>query len=284
MESRQASVGRRDFVKTVSIAGAGLWLSRGAPSLYARGGSPNERVRVAVMGVNGRGQVLALSFAQQADAEVACIYDVDQELWARSVAEVAELQGQEPRAELDFRRALEDPQIDALVIAAPDHWHTPAAILALKAGKHVYVEKPASHNPREGELLVEAQRRYDRAVQMGNQHRSGRRNNELVQRIHGGLIGRAYFAQTWYANTRGPIGRGSVEAPVPSGLDYELWQGPAPRRPYQDNVIHYNWHWFRNWGTGEICNNGTHEVDVARWALQVGLPTRVTSAGGPLPL
>ena len=169
--------------------------------------------------------------------------------------------------------------MDAVSIATPDHWHTPAAILALKAGKHVYVEKPSGHNPREGELLVAAQRKYGKVVQMGNQQRSGPRSIEAIAAIREGAIGRAYYARAWYANSRASIGRGK-EAPVPPGLDYELWQGPAPRTPYRDNVIHYNWHWFRRWGTGEVCNNGTHEIDVCRWALGVDYPTRVTFTGG----
>src|SRR2546422_876239 len=134
---------------------------------------------------------------------------------------------------------------------------------------HVYVEKPCGHNPREGELLVEAQRKHRRVVQMGTQQRSAPRSIDIMQAIKAGAIGQPYLARTWYANTRGTIGHGKT-VPVPANLDYELWQGPAPRTPYHDNIIHYNWHWFRRWGTGEILNNGTHEIDVARWALGVG--------------
>ncbi|HEV8303944.1 MAG TPA: Gfo/Idh/MocA family oxidoreductase [Gemmatimonadales bacterium] len=270
---------RRHFVKTVSATGLGLAAAR-APLLALRG-SPAEKVVVAVMGLNGRGTVLARVFAKTPNTEVACVCDVDAQVLAKGVAAVgtAQAKGAPPKGLVDFRRALEDKTIDALVIAAPDHWHAPAAILALSAGKHVYVEKPCGHNPREGELLVEAQRKAKRVVQMGTQRRSSPRAQEAVQAVREGAIGRPYLARAWYANRRRSIGRGKA-VPVPSGLDYELWQGPAPRTPYRDNVIHYNWHWFRRWGTGEICNNGTHEIDVARWALGVDYPVRVTSVGG----
>ena len=268
---------RRKFVQTVSAAGLGIAAS-GVRS-WALAGPPAEKVVVAVMGLNGRGTVLAKAFARTPHAEVGYLCDVDTQVLAKAAAAVGGLQARAPKAIGDFRRALDDKSVDALVIAAPDHWHTPAAILALQAGKHVYVEKPCGHNPREGELLVEAQRKYQRAVQMGTQQRSAQRSIELVQALNEGLIGKPYLARAWYANTRGTIGRGK-EAPVPSNLDYELWQGPAPRTPYHDNVIHYNWHWFHRWGTGEICNNGTHEIDVSRWALGVDTCTRVVSTGG----
>src|SRR5438046_3635273 len=267
---------RRKFLKTASAAGLSLVASPGVSSWLR---SPGEKVRVAVMGLNGRGMVLARGFARAAHAEVAYVCDVDSLVLAKGVSAVTGVQGKAPKGLGDFRKALEDKDVDALVIAAPDHWHTPAALLAMQAGKHVYVEKPCGHNPREGELLVEAQRKHQRVVQMGTQQRSAPRSMELMQAIREGIIGKPYLARAWYANTRATIGRGKV-APVPSNLDYELWQGPAPHTPYHDNVIHYNWHWFHRWGTGEICNNGTHEIDVARWALRVDYPTRVTSTGG----
>jgi predicted dehydrogenase len=267
---------RRRFVKTVSSAALGLIAPR-AP-LFARGSS-TEKVVVAVMGLNGRGSVLAKVFAKSPNAVVAAVCDVDSTVLAKAAAAVGEAQGKQVKSIGDFRRALDDKSIDALVIAAPDHWHAPAAILAMSAGKHVYLEKPCGHNAREGELLVDAQRKHGRVVQMGTQQRSAPRSIEVLQAVREGLIGKPYQARAWYANTRGTIGRGKA-APVPGNLDYELWQGPAPHTPYHDNVIHYNWHWFRRWGTGEICNNGTHEIDVCRWALGVDRCTRVTSTGG----
>ena len=267
---------RRKFLKTASAAGLGIATARVRPWTL---GAPGERVSVAVMGLNGRGTVLAKTFARSPNATVAYLCDVDSQVLAKAAAAVGPLQAGPPKTIGDFRRALADKDVDALVIAAPDHWHTPAAILALQAGKHVYVEKPCGHNAREGELIVAAQRKYNRAVQMGTQQRSASRSIELIQALKDGLIGKPYLARAWYANSRGTIGRGK-EAPVPANLDYELWQGPAPRTPYRDNVIHYNWHWFHRWGTGEICNNGTHEIDVSRWALGVDTCTRVVSTGG----
>ena len=271
------TIDRRAFVLQGSAAALGL-SGLGQLTPFRAVGRPGAGISAAVMGVHGRGNELAKTFAK-VGAEVRYICDVDSRAAEKTVADVSALQEPRPRAMTDFRRALDDSSLDALVIAAPDHWHAPAALLALQAGKHVYVEKPCGHNPREGELLVEAQRRYGRIVQMGNQQRSSPASIEAMQRIRDGIIGRPYFARAWYANTRESIGRGAA-ASVPDWLDYELWQGPAPRTPYRDNVVHYNWHWFWRWGTGEICNNGTHEIDVCRWALGVEFPTKVTSAGG----
>jgi len=248
--------------------------------LFALEGSPAEKMVVAVMGLNGRGMVHLQDFARGANTTVGYLIDVDSTVLNKAAAEISKLQSTLPKLVGDFRRALEDKSVDALVIAAPDHWHTPATILALDAGKHVYVEKPSGHDPREDELITAAARKHPRLkVQLGTQARSGPHFIEVLNMVRSGVIGTPYLARGWYANTRASIGRGKV-VPVPPNLDYELWQGPAPRTPYRDNVIHYNWHWFTNWGTGEICNNGTHEIDVARWLLGVDYPTSVISTGG----
>jgi len=279
MEPHPAAVDRRTFIKRTSAAGAGLWVTGPFAGVRGYRGSPNEKVVVAAMGVNSRGDAVARIFAAAANAEVGHVCDVDARATAKTSAGVAAVQGRPPKTATDIRRVLDDPAVDAVYIAAPDHWHAPAAILSLAAGKHVYVEKPCGHNAREGELLVAAQQKHRRVVQVGTQQRSARESIEVVRAIRGGLIGRPYYAHAWYANARASIGRGKA-APVPAWLDYDLWQGPAPRTPFKDNVVHYNWHWFHHWGTGEICNNGTHELDFARWALGVDYPTQVTSTGG----
>ncbi len=267
-------ISRRSFIQTAAAAAVGLGVT-GSPGLRAQGA--NDRISVAVMGTNSRGAHLAKLFSRQPGVEVSWICDVEEKALAKGVAAVT---GRPPRTGTDIRRVLEDKDLDAVVIAAPDHWHAPAAILACAAGKDVYVEKPCGHNGLEGELLVAAARKYNRIVQMGSQRRSWPNLIELTRQLRdGSLIGRVYFARGWYVNTRQSIGVGKP-APVPAGLDYELWQGPAPRRPYKDNVIHYNWHWFWHWGTSEACNNGTHEIDLMRWAMDVTFPVRVESSGG----
>ncbi len=272
------NLNRRDFLKKSALAGAAIGLT--GPLSLSRGAiSPNDRVNVAIMGGRGRAGALATAFASVKGTHVKSIHDVDYRPLDELAEEVQELQGSKPDTGTDFRRALDDPDIDALVIAAPDHWHTAATIMALQAGKHVYVEKPGSHNPAEAELIVQAQKRYGKVVQMGNQYRSSEHTQQAIMDIADGMIGEPYYAKTFYANARGPIGHGQI-APVPEWLDYELWQGPAPRTPYRDNVIHYNWHWFWKWGTGESLNNGTHEYDIARWAMGLGLPNRISSTGG----
>lgn len=267
---------RRSFLKTTAAASAGLAFSAKS---YGSILGANNQIRIAIIGVNGRGKALTKSSLNVSDVSISHICDVDSQAVEQVQMMVKEATSESPKGEGDFRKILDDPEVDAIAIAAPDHWHAPMAIMALKAGKHVYVEKPCGHNPHEGEMLVEAQKKYGKVVQMGNQQRSSPTSIEAVKRINEGIIGRAYYGKAWYANNRGSIGTGK-SAPIPEWLDYELWQGPAVRMPYQDNLVHYNWHWFKNYGTGEICNNGTHEIDICRWALGVDNPIRVTSSGG----
>ena len=270
---------RREFLETVALGAAGLALGSPAKS-YAQILGSNDRLNFAVIGLNGRGYAHLSSLkANKKAARITGVCDVDSRILQKFADATRQEMGEAPAAEKDFRKILEQKNVDAITVATPDHWHTPIAIAALQAGKHVYVEKPCSHNPAEGALLVEAQQKYGKLVQMGTQQRSSPHTIEIVGKIHAGLIGRPYYAKAWYTNTRKSIGVGK-EIPVPPQLDWDLWQGPAPRRPYRSNVHPYNWHWFRIYGTGETLNNGTHEVDVCRWALGADYPKRVTSSGG----
>src|ERR1700741_3999824 len=272
-------VTRRKFLGTLTVGVAGLAVAPTARS-YGRIPGANDRLNFAIIGLNGRGYAHLSSLkANRSAARISHVCDVDDNILRKFADSVQKEMGEAAAEEKDFRRILEQKDVDAITIARPDHWHAPMAIAGLQTGKHVYVEKPCSHNPAEGEMLIQAQEKYGKLVQMGTQQRSSPHTIEIVEKIHGGIIGRAYLAKAWYSNVRKSIGTGK-EAPVPAQLDWDLWQGPAPRRPYTDNVHPYNWHWFRNYGTGETLNNGTHEVDVCRWALGVDYPKRVTASGG----
>lgn len=274
---------RRDFIKQLAAGTATVSLGSILPG-FAFGRSGNvagagERIRIGVVGVNSRGNALAQGFAKMPGCEVTSICDVDSRALARCQADIERIGGRKPKSEKDIRRWLESDDFDAVVVATPDHWHAKAAIMAMQAGKHVYLEKPTSHNPAENEMLIRAVAKYDRKVQVGNQRRSWPNIIQAIEELRGGAIGNVKYAKSWYTNNRPSIGIGKP-VPVPEWLDWELWQGPAPRTEYRDNVVHYNWHWFWNWGTGEALNNGTHFVDILRWGLDVQYPTQVSSVGG----
>jgi len=270
---------RREFLDSLAVGAATVAVNGTAKSYRQILGS-NDRLNFAVIGLNGRAYAHLSSLkANRSAARVSHICDVDANILRKFAYSTQQEMGEAPATAKDFRRILELKDVDAITIATPDHWHAPMAIAGLQAGKHVYVEKPCSHNPAEGVMLVQAQQKYRKLVQMGTQQRSSPHTIEIVGKIHDGIIGRPYFAKAWYSNVRKSIGTGK-EVPVPAQLDWDLWQGPAPRRAYRDNVHPYNWHWFRTWGTGETLNNGTHEVDVCRWALGVDYPAKVTSSGG----
>lgn len=272
---------RRNFIKKTTMGGTGLAF---AGILMPESGfssvlGANDRLRVAVVGVRSRAKAHVLAIHQDTNARILYNCDVDDAIIEEHNAWCQEHIGYVPKVEKDFRKILDDRDVDAVFIATPEHWHAPMAIMALQAGKHVYVEKPCSHNPHENELLVAAQNKYGKKVQMGNQQRSAKTSISAMTDIQSGMIGEVYKGEAYYSNNRGSIGKGN-KVVVPKTLDWELWQGPAPREGFRDNIQPYNWHWFRTWGTGEIHNNGTHEIDICRWALGVDLPSSVTSFGG----
>jgi len=269
------SINRRVFLGRTALGTLGV--VTGLRTANAQESAAN-RVVVGVMGMS-RGLRLATQFVEQPNVEVRYTCDVDSDRAAQA-AETIEKKGvPRPKEITDFRRILDDPEVDAVVCATPNHWHAPATILACAAGKHVYVEKPCSHNAREAELMAEAARKHKRAVQVGTQRRSSGTIREAIEMLHAGEIGQVFSSRATYCSKRTSIGKGKP-IDVPPNLDYELWQGPAPRTPLLDNRIHYNWHWFWHWGNGELGNNGVHFLDICRWGLGVDFPIRVTSAGG----
>jgi predicted dehydrogenase len=266
---------RRKFIKDTSLATAGITILNFP--VFGKN-APSNKVVLAVMGVNSRGAYLAKSFAGFENVEVGYLCDVEEKAIQNGMEALKDVP-RKPTVVKDIRKLVAQKDFDALLIATPDHWHAPASILAVQNGKHVYVEKPCSHNPHEGELVSKALHKYGKLIQMGNQRRSMPNLMGVAKEVREGLLGNAYFGKAWYSNNRKSIGVGK-KIPVPSTLDFDLWQGPAPRKDYMDNLVHYNWHWFWHWGTGESCNNGTHEIDCCRWFLNVDYPTKVTSSGG----
>ena len=270
---------RRNFIKKSSL---GIVATASLNSNFMIGKNilgANDRIHCAIAGVRSRGKAHAAAIHLQKNAKILYSCDVDDTILDEHNQWSKENIGYVPKVEKDFRKLVENKEIDAIFIASPEHWHAPMSIMAMQAGKHVYVEKPCSHNPYENELLIAAQKKYGLKVQMGNQQRSALTSMRAVSDIRNGIIGEAYKGEAYYSNNRGSIGIGKP-APIPQTLDWDLWQGPAPRTQYKDNIHPYNWHWFRNWGTGEVHNNGTHEIDICRWALGVDIPQSVTSFGG----
>ena len=261
---------RRTFLHTAALT-----------TLARRAAAASDKVSVAVIGIRGRGRALAAEFSALPDCHLAALCDVDPRVYDRAAQGVEKASGRRPPLVADLRRLLDDKSIDAIVIATPDHWHAPATILACAAGKDVYVEKPASHNLREGRLMIEAARRHRRIVQLGTQARSRPSTRRGVEFVQSGKIGRVLAAKAWNTQLRENIGH-QEDSPVPPGVDYDTWTGPAPLLPFNENRFHYKWHWNWNYGTGDMGNDGVHQLDIARWALGADRPTAVSGMGSKL--
>ncbi|MBM3726162.1 MAG: Gfo/Idh/MocA family oxidoreductase [Acidobacteria bacterium] len=259
---------RRHFLVTASSAAASTgWAAA------------NDRVRVAVVGVGGRGSAHIRELLPVANVEVAALVDPDGNRTEAAASTVFQRTGKRPRLETDMRRVFDSKEIDAVTIATTNHWHTLTAIWAMQAGKDVFVEKPVSHNVFEGTQLVAAARKYNRIAAGGTQRRWWGRWRKAVELIHGGAIGDVYQSNFFFPGNREPIGFKEPK-PVPGWLNWDLWLGPAPQQPYHENLVHYNWHWFWDFGNGELGNNGIHLIDVVRWVMNKKLPVRVHSTGG----
>ncbi|GMV99885.1 MAG: dehydrogenase [Candidatus Hydrogenedentota bacterium] len=269
-----SQVSRRTFMHSAAAVSAGLLAASRAKA------APSDTLRHAIIGTGGQGRHHAIAQATFPDVEVVAIADVDPERRARCLKELAEV-GNKAKEVEDFRAIIDDPEIDSVGIATPDHWHTPVALMALKAGKHVYVEKPCCHNIHEGIALRDAARKTGLCVQHGTQSRSGQGIKDAVQFMREGGIGKVRMAKAINHQFREAIGRAPVSEP-PAGVNYDLWTGPGPLKPFTENRWHYNWHWLWDFGTGDMGNDGVHQIDVARWGLGAGVPKFVSASGGQL--
>ena len=270
---------RRDFV----TRSAGVLATTSAATKIGEGfsilqGRPNETIRVAVVGVRGQGNAHIREYLRMENVEIAALCDIDNSVMARRSDEIEKASGKRPKGYVDLRKLLEDKSIDAISVATPNHWHSLMGIWACQAGKDVYLEKPCSHTYWEGRKVVEAARKYNRIVQHGTNSRGSVALREAMQKLEEGVIGDVYMARGLCFKWRDTIGK-KVDAPVPEGVDYDLWLGPAPKRAFNPNRFHYNWHWNWDYGNGDIGNQGIHEMDIARWGLGVTLPTKVMSMG-----
>lgn len=274
---------RREFIKKSAMGAAGLSLASMGMSSLSYGGimGANDRLNVAIIGL-GRRLGAYIPPVGDAKSNIRLLYlcDVMKSQMSNAAKRFDKVIDYTPKLEEDFFKVLDDKEVDAVFLATPDHWHAPGTWLANAADKHVYVEKPCSHNPYEGELLVKSRDRYGKVIQMGNQQRSSFETNEIINDIHNGVIGTPYMAKAFYNNNRGRVVNPTKAAP-PQGLNWDMWQGPAPRKAYEHNTWDYNWHWYGwDYGTAETGNNAIHEVDVARWALQVKFPESVIVNSG----
>jgi predicted dehydrogenase len=252
-----------------------------ALTAHGAGNKPNEKLNLAIIGLHNRGKDLLRGFSSFDDVEIASVCDPDLGVVPKALAALSKKHKRAPKVVQDMRKVFADKDVHAVAIATPDHWHALAAIWACQADKHVYVEKPISHNLIEGRRMVQAARKYDRVVQVGTQRRSAEFLAKAAEYLRAGKLGKVPFARAWIAGARKSIGK-VADSKVPDKVDYDLWLGPAPQRPFNRNRFHYNWHWFWDYGTGELGNNGIHGLDVIRWLLALDSPRRISSGGGKL--
>lgn len=268
---------RRSFIKKTAVASSAAFV---APTIVSsRVFGANDRINAAVLGLNGRGKSHIQGFMAQDNVDIAVFCDPDMNILKERQKSFKEKYKKDVALEQDLRRVMDNKDIDVISIATPNHWHALATIWACQAGKDVYVEKPGSHNIWEGRKMVEAAQKYDRIVQHGVQLRSSPAVQEAIQLMRDGYIGDVYMARGLVFRWRPSIGDAGF-SPVPEGVDYDLWTGPAPKRPFTKNLVHYNWHWHWDYGNGDVGNQGIHETDLCMWGLDVGLPSQITSMGG----
>lgn len=270
------NINRRKFLMTTAAAAAAA-----GPFIKTSSAmnSPNDTVNIAVIGIRGRGQSHYGNFARIPNVRVATLCDVDERVFPEALAKLGKITDKQPKTETDIRRVLDDKNIHAVAIATPDHWHSLATIWACQAGKDVYVEKPTSHNVWEGRKMVEAARKYNRIVQAGTQNRSNPSVQAAMKFLHEGGIGDVYMARGLCFKARDTIGK-KPDSPVPQGVHYDLWLGPAPERSFNENRFHYNWHWFWDYGCADLGNQGPHQMDIARWGLnKTEYPTKIRCFG-----
>lgn len=273
------SINRRGFLMKSGIAAAGAIISAPMAKKGFAKNSPNETVNIGVAGIRSRGGAHIRSYCKIPNVNVVAICDIDENLFPKSIDEIEKMTGKKPKTYVDFRDMIKDKDIDAVSIATPDHWHALQTIWACQAGKDVYVEKPCSHNVYESRKMVEAARKYNRVVQVGSQARSNPGHKEAMKLIQDGYLGKLYMARALIFKSRSSIGR-KKDSPIPNGVNWDIFLGPAPYRPFNENRFHYTWHWYWDTGTAEIGNQ-VHQLDIARWGMnQRTHPVKVHSAGG----
>ena len=280
--SKKDQVSRRDFLSrsaktTAAVTAASAFVGSTIPHTVL---GANDRINIAVVGIHGRGGSHIREWLKIKGVQVTYLVDPDTRLFPQRLKQIEKLGGRKPKTVIDLREALEDKDLDAISTASPDHWHALQAIWACQAGKHVYAEKPLAHNIWEGRKMVEAARKYNRVVQCGMQNRSIYGVRKAIEFLHSGELGEIYMAKGLCFKPRDSIGR-KQNAPVPEGLDWDMWLGPAQWRPYNPQFVHYRWHWFWDFGCTDLGNQGPHQMDIARWGLNKNtMPKKIKCVGG----